>query len=82
MSIAEDPGSPEREYIVVVGDPYLTTDIAGKYVVLQNEQTFSALPGKGADQVYETEALVDPNPSEKEIFRLKLKGATKFKILS
>lgn len=75
--ITEDPNDPERDYIVVVGDPYLTTDMAGKYVVLQDEQMFSAPSGEGVDKVYETEALVDPNPSEEEIFRLKLKGATK-----
>lgn len=75
--IDEDPNPPEREYIVVVGDPYLTTDALGKYVVLQDEQMFGAPNGKGVDQVYATEALVDPDPSEEEIFRLKLKGAVK-----
>ena len=75
--IVENPDSADREYIVIVGDPYLTTDIEGKYVVLRDEQTFVADVGKGVDQVYETEALVDPSPTEEEIFRLKLKGAVR-----
>jgi len=75
--IIEDPDSADREYIVIVGDPYLTTDVEGRYVVLQDEHMFSAEVGSGVDQVYMTEALVDPNPSEEEIFRLKLKGAVK-----
>lgn len=75
--ITKDSKDIDNEYIVIIGDPYLTTDLNGNYVVLQDEYTFLAPIGKGVDLVYETEALVDSNPTEEEIFRLKLKGAVR-----
>ncbi len=65
----------QREYAILVSEPYLTRDWFGKYVILQEESVFSA-PKKniGVDQCYTTEVLVNADPSEEEIFKMKLKG--------
>ena len=74
----DDDGLKYREYAILKGDPYLTKDIAGVYVILQEETIFSS-PKKdaGIDQCYTTEALIDPEPSRKTIFEYKLRGAVR-----
>ncbi len=71
-------GNTEREYCMFASEPYLTKDAVGRYVILRDETIFSAsVKGEGIDQLYFTEALVNPRPSKKEIFKYKLKGAVK-----
>lgn len=68
----------EREYAILKGEPYLTKDAIGRYVILREETVFSAAAkGEGIDQCYTTEALVNPRPSKKAIFEFKLRGAVK-----
>jgi len=67
-----------KDYDVEVGEPYLSKDIDGKYVILQDETL--TMRGKNShpiDQVvmHSAEILIDPDPSDAEIFRMKLKGA-------
>lgn len=73
-----DDGLGCNEYAILKGEPYLTKDSVGRYVILQEETIFSAAKrGEGIDQCYTTEALVNPEPSDKEIFEFKLRGAVK-----
>ena len=58
------------DYRFEADEPYLTKDIMGKYVILQDEM----IMGAGASIFYTSEILVNPDPSEAEIFRMKLKG--------
>lgn len=67
-----------NDYDVRLGKPYLTKDILGNYVILQNETLYSENPSiQGHEMIYMTEILIDDNPSEKEIFKYKLKGAVR-----
>jgi len=73
----------QREYAILTDEPYLTIDRFGKYVILREETVFSA-PKKdeGIDQCYTSDVLVDANPSEAEIFRMKLKGMYRSPLLA
>jgi len=64
------------DYDVEIGEPYLKKDALGKYVILQDE-TMTRNGEIGSNQIllYSSEILVDDNPSEAEIFKMKLKGA-------
>jgi len=63
------------DYDVRVGEPYLAMNVMGNYVVLQDEVLFSqSASGSGDEMILMTEILVDDNPSDKEIFKYKLKG--------
>lgn len=74
----DEDGLEGREYAILKGEPYLTKDIGGVYVILQEETIFStAKKGEGIDQCYTTEALVNPEPSKKTIFEYKLRGAVR-----
>jgi len=68
MSIEEDP----TEYKFVAGDPYLTQDLLGKYVILQDE-TLS----RDGYVFSHSEILIDDNPSDHVIFVMKLRGAVR-----
>lgn len=67
----------DEEFGLHVGEPYLVRDWRGNFVVLQEETLFST--GKLGDikGVHITETLVNPNPSDAEIFKYKLKGDIK-----
>ncbi len=70
-------GSP-NDCRVRVRKPYLTKDIMGNYVILQDETVFCKNPTiQGHKLIFSSEILVDDSPSEKEIFKYKLKGAVK-----
>ena len=64
------------DYDVEVGEPYLHKDMNGKYVILQDE-TLTRQGSTGIDQIqmYSSEILIDPDPSDAKIFQMKLKGA-------
>lgn len=80
MSTVNDPNADEldeREYAILRGEPYLTKDAEGRYVILLEETIFSAKKGEGTDQCYTTDVLVNPEPSDKEIFEFRLRGAVR-----
>lgn len=82
MSIVNDPDN-QRVYALHVSDPYLTKDAVGRYVILCDETVFSsASKGDGVDQCYTSEALVNPKPTEKDIFAFKLRGAVRESMFS
>ena len=67
-------------YGVRVSEPYLSKNIAGNYVIIQDEVLYSENPTmQGHELIFMSEILVDDNPSEKEIFKYKLKGDVKAK---
>ena len=61
------------DYELEVGDPYLTKDLLGKYVVLQDE-TLTRYDGTALTH---SEILLDDNPSDHVIFVMKLRGAVR-----
>lgn len=66
------------DYDVRISEPYLTKDIMGKYVILRDEVMYSENPTpQGHGLIFMSEILVDDNPSDKDIFKYKLKGAVK-----
>lgn len=66
------------DYDVRLGEPYLTKDTVGNYVILQDETLYCKNPTmQGHALVFMSEILVDDNPSDKEIFKYKLKGAVR-----
>ncbi len=70
--IIEDPS----DYDVEVGEPYLHKDMNDKYVILQDETlTRHEDSGQGQILMYSSEILIDPDPSDAKIFKMKLKGA-------
>ncbi len=74
MSIVTDPD----DYNVRITEPYLAKDIMGNYVILQDETMYSEnSTTQGHDLIFLSEILVDDHPSDKEIFKYKLKGAVK-----
>lgn len=65
-----------NDYDVRLSEPYLTKDIMGDYVILQDETLYSKNPTmQGHVLIFVSEILIDDNPSEKEIFKYKLKGS-------
>jgi len=63
------------DYDVRLGEPYLTKDMMGKYVILRDETMCSKNSTlQGHDLIFMSEVLVDDNPSDQEIFKYKLKG--------
>ena len=68
---------PDTYYGVVVGEPYLYRDYNGNYCILQDEHMFGTDDDGNIDSMYATEVMVDPNPSEAEIFKYLLKGDTR-----
>jgi len=74
MTILEDP---DREYGLVVGEPYLWRDYNGKYCILQDETMLKTDENGHVNALYSSEELVDPNPSEAEIFKFILAGKVK-----
>ncbi len=66
------------DYDIRLGEPYLTKDTVGNYVILQDETLYSKNPTiQGQALVFMSEILIDDNPSDKEIFKYKLKGAVR-----
>ena len=66
------------DYDVEVGEPYLQKDMNGKYVILQDETlTRHEDSGQGQILMYSSEILIDPDPSNAKIFKMKLKGAVR-----
>lgn len=63
-----------NDYAVEISDPYLTKDVLGNYVILQDETLI-----KHQTLMYSSEILVDDNPSAIKIFQMKLKGAVEKK---
>lgn len=65
-----------KDYDVEADEPYLTKDLGGSYVILQNEILKGTNPTGNAMPVllYSSEILIDANPSEETIFKMKLKG--------
>ena len=63
----------DREYGIHIGDEFLARDWHGKLVVLREETMFKTNEHGRVVDVYTTEILVDPEPSEEKIFLLKLK---------
>ena len=67
-----------NDYRMRVSKPYLTKDIMGNYVILQDEILHSNNYDKfGGQLIYHNKILLDDNPSKKEIFKYKLKGAVR-----
>jgi len=64
------------DYDVEPDEPYLTKDLLGKYVILQNEVLKCTNPTGNAMPIllYSSEILVDADPSKEKIFEMKLKG--------
>jgi len=59
----------DYNYEIVVGEPYVGKDWQGGIVILQDEQLF-----RDGREVSFTERLVNPDPSDAEVFRIKLKN--------
>ena len=59
-------------YEVTLGEPYLTKDAMGKYVVLQDESM-----ERDGMTLYFTDQLIDPDPTEEERFRHMLAGTVR-----
>jgi len=68
-----------EDYDVEADEPYLTKDLGGAYVILQNEVlTRATTIGKAKPVLlYSAEIIIDANPSKEKIFQMKLKGAYK-----
>ncbi len=64
------------DYEVKPEEPYLTQDLLGKYVILQDEVLKCTNPTSSGKPIllYSSEVLVDDNPSQEKIFQMKLKG--------
>ena len=73
------PPWTDTEYLITQGAPYLIYDeIEQTYKIGIMESVFKYEPGGVvAKDCYNQEIIVDENPSEKDIFTLKLKGDTK-----
>jgi len=73
------PPWTNTEYLIAQGQPYLIYDeIKLTYKIGMMESIFKYEPGGiVAKDCYNQEIIVDENPSEKDIFTLKLKGDTK-----
>jgi len=67
----------DDDYKVDYEEPYLTRDIGGKYVILQNEilKCLNPTGNGGPLLLYSSEILIDDNPSDEKIFKMKLAGA-------
>ena len=66
------------DYDVEVGEPYLHKDMNDKYVILPDETlTRHEDSGQGQILMYSSEILIDPDPSDATIFKMKLKGAVR-----
>lgn len=65
-----------EDYDVEAEEPYLTKDLGGAYVILQNEVLTTATTIGKAKPIllYASEIVIDDNPSEEMIFKMKLKG--------
>ncbi len=67
-----------KNYDIRLSEPYLTKDIMGNYIILQDETLYSKNPTmQGQALIFMSEILIDDNPSKKEIFKYKLKGAVR-----
>ena len=64
------------EYEIEAEEPYLTQGLDGKYVILQDEVLAKANTLGKAKPIllYSSEIIIDPDPSEETIFKMKLKG--------
>lgn len=73
------PPWSEKEYLITQGPPYLIyDDIERTYKIGMMECVFQYEPnGEIMKDCYSQEIIIDEDPSEKDIFTLKLKGDTK-----
>lgn len=62
------------KYDVETSEPYLTKDVIGNYVILQDEMITYEQDGLGGNLIYQNENLIDPKPSPEKIFQMMLKG--------
>ena len=73
------PPWSDKEYLITQGEPYLIyDDVEQTYKIGIMECVFRyESSGEIMKDCYSQEIIVDENPSEKNIFTLKLKGDTK-----
>ena len=75
MSIYFDIEADTRDYEVESDEPYLTKDLGGRYVILQDELLKAKNPTENTmPLLYSSQILIDDNPSKAVIFKMKLKG--------
>jgi len=69
-------GNPEaaKRFAMNTGESFLQKDVNGHYAILREEQIIGYDENDLVCSFYSTERIMDADPSDKEIFKYKLKG--------